>query len=70
MPIVDSESEQADRSFATIPVTFGLRYFGSYGMWSSNHCALLPIVLIVLVFSWLTDETIPSQLPLMPRGSR
>src|SRR5260221_14479592 len=26
-------------AFATIPVTDGFRYFGSQGMWSSNHCA-------------------------------
>ena len=57
-------------AFATMPVTFGFRYFGSYGMWSSNHCALSPMVLIVFVFSGSTEKTSASQLPLMPRGSR
>src|SRR5262245_24632751 len=26
-------------ALATMPVTLGLRYLASYGMWSSNHCA-------------------------------
>ena len=41
-------------ALATMPLTLGLRYFASYGMWSSNHCALSANLRMRSVFSGLT----------------
>ena len=38
-------------AFRETPVTFGLRYFASHGMRSSNHCACSAMRAIAAVFS-------------------
>ena len=38
-------------TFADTPFTFSLRYFGSIGEWSSNHCASALIVSVRRVAS-------------------
>jgi hypothetical protein len=39
---------------AVTPVTFGLRYFGSQGIRSSNHCACSAMAFAAAVFSGCT----------------
>jgi len=41
-------------ALALTPVTSALRYFGSHGMWSSNHCACLARARMASVFAWFT----------------
>jgi hypothetical protein len=41
-------------ALATMPFTIGLRNFASYGMWSSNHCALSANLRMRSVFSRFT----------------
>ena len=47
-------STTTSMALATMPFTIGLRNFASYGMWSSNHCALSANLRMRAVFSWLT----------------
>jgi hypothetical protein len=47
-------STTTSMALAVMPRTSGLRYFGSHGMWSSNHCASAAIAWISAVFSGLT----------------
>src|SRR3954465_10874304 len=47
-------STTVSSALATVPLTIALRYFASYGMWSSNHCALSANLRMRAVFSWLT----------------
>ena len=39
---------------ALMPVALGLRYFGSHGMWSSNHCAWRARARMASVLAWFT----------------
>ena len=56
-------STTTSMALATMPWTFGLRYFGSHGMWSSNHCAFSASFLMRagLLLVDVEDERLPTR---------